>query len=247
MAASRPSILVTRPAARADAFARALRARFGADLNIVTAPIMQIESTGLTDPIPRDAAVIFTSVSAVHAIRDHLSGTGRRAYCVGQNTARAAAEAGWSIGATVADADDLVSALLRTPPDAPLVHLRGTHSRGAVAQRLTGGGVPCTERLVYRQIAQCLTVSAKNLLRTASPVILPLFSPRSAALVAADLPAPVRDLWVATLSPAVTQAWGAAPAARLVEARSPDRPGMLNALDDLISQARTLEGNDGAS
>lgn len=246
MPATGPSILLTRPAARSESFARALRDRFGDDLNIVIAPVMRIESCVGDAPFPDGHAAVFTSVSAVAAMRDHMPATATGAFCVGPATTQAARDAGWDAICAGQDADALVARLLRDRPARPLIHLHGEHARGRIAARLSAANVRCEERIIYRQIEEPLTVSAQNLLKTASPVIIPLFSPRSAALLLARLPGQTGTLWLATLSVAVTQAWGTGPQARLTQAETPDLKGMLAALSPLISQVRKLEGGGAA-
>lgn len=239
---SGPSILLTRPVGRSERFARQLRDRFGADLKIEIAPIMRIESCVGADPLPPGHAVIFTSTSAVQVLCDQMPGTGIAAFCVGTATTQAARDAGWDAICAGRDARELVDTLLANPPEMPLIHLRGSHVRGAVAAQLDAQSVPCTERIVYRQMENSLTVTAQNLLKSASPVILPLFSPRSAELLSARVPQQSGDLWLVTLSDAVTRAWGTTPYARIAQAETPDLPGMLAAMAPLISQVRKLEG-----
>ncbi len=233
---------MTRPAARSDRFAQALRAQFGDDLNIVIAPVMRIESCAPPDAVPPQTDVIFTSASAVAALCDQMPAPGTAAFCVGTATTQAARAEDWQASCVGPDADALVAGLLRDPPSRPLIHMRGTHARGDVAGRLSANGVPCAECVVYRQVAETLTVPAQKLLKSASPVIVPLFSPRSARLLSDKLPPQTGDLWLVTISAAATRAWGDAPCARLVQAETPDLPGMLAAMAPLISQVRKLEG-----
>lgn len=246
MPATEPSILLTRPVARSQEFAKALRDRIGDDLNIVISPVMRIESCAGIAPFPADHLAIFTSASAVTAMRDHMPVPGTPAFCVGKATTSAAQSAGWDAIFAGEDANALVDQLIGNPPGKPLIHLRGEHTRGQVAARLASNSMQCSERIIYRQIEESLTELAQKTLKSDLPVIIPLFSPRSATLLLAKLPQQSGKLWLVTMSAAVTQAWGNGPRDRLVEAATPDQPAMLAAAASLISQLRKLEGKDGA-
>ena len=150
------------------------------------------------------------------------------AWVVGKRTAAAARRAGHDVRHVAADADTLVEHLRAARPPGPLIHLRGDHARGDVAGRLARAGLDAGERVVYRQDAVPLTDAALALLGGSDPVILPLFSPRSAALVAARSGRPAAPCRIVALSPAVAAAWphGGEP----VIAREKSAAGMVAAV-----------------
>lgn len=231
---SRPPILVTRPQAQSDRFAAELRLRGGDDLQIVISALLAAEFV-VPDLGDRPfAAVIFTSETGVQAAAALRGPLPRRAFCVGARTAQAAQAAGFDALSADGDADALVALIGRSGVAGPLVHLRGEDARGDVAERLSLAGTETVSAVCYRQAPQPLTDQAAALLRGEMPVILPLFSPRSAALCLAGyraLPG-VAPLWIAAMSPAVAEV--AAPAARMIVARRPDAAAMVDAVMALI-------------
>ncbi len=231
-----PPFLLTRPVAQGDRFADAVRARFGPQARVVLSPLLvpQFLTPDLPDQV---AGVIFTSETGVAALCLLRPADGLPAWCVGDRTAQAARQAGYHARSAAGDAAALVAAILTAAPGGPLLHARGADSRGAVAERLTSAGIPTGEALVYAQRPAPLTAGARHLLAGAGPVLLPLFSPRTAQLLVAalaDIPAPA-PLWIAALSPAVADAAAPLGPARQVIARRPDAPALLDAAEGLIA------------
>ena len=102
--------------------------------------------------------------------------------------------------------------------------------------RLQAAGLRATGAVIYDQRPCPLTDAARSLLDGQGPVLVPLFSPRTAALFAETAPHRAA-LWVAALSPAVASALGNLPVARLATASRPDAAAMLAAIAALIGGA----------
>lgn len=231
-------VLLTRPMEQGQAFARRLVERFGARVQPLLSPLMALHPLAPDLPKGDFSAVIFTSstgISSSHPLRVDLPA---RAYCVGRKTAEAAQAAGFQAISANGDADALLSLILADPPKGRLLHLRGEEARGNLAERLSAAGVPTVDLVVYRQDPQPLTDEAIALLQAAGPVILPLFSPRSGALMAKALHAGMQaQLYLAALSPAVTEAASGIPRIALVTAKRPDADAMLDVIATLIVAA----------
>ena len=184
-------------------------------------------------------------------LRGAGAGPALRAYCVGARTAEAARTAGFEAVSAAGDADALVDMILRAcqgpseyprsdlsrcPPEAikvcqaPLWHLHGEETRGDVASRLRQAGIDVRAAVVYRQLSQALDDAAKAVLASGAPVIVPLFSPRSAALFSQTLPPDRAALWVVAISQATADALGGFIPQRLQIARSPEAAAMLDAM-----------------
>lgn len=224
-------VLLTRPEAEAQGFAKALVRRFEDRVRPVVAPLMAVEylAPGLP-PGPFDG-VVFTSAAGVEGatrLRADLPGL---AWCVGTKTAARAQSAGFRARSADGDADALVSAILADPPAGRLLHLRGEDSRGAVAERLFSAGIETVSAIVYRQVPQSLTAAASALLQMDEPVIVPLFSPRSARLFAAQVPSPRAALHLVVMSGAVAEAAHDIPARSTTQATRPDAGAMLDAIE----------------
>lgn len=222
-------ILLTRPAERGARFAQALRDRFGALIDIAESPLIAPRLLSPTLPDGPFDAVIFTSETAVAAARG-LVGLPRTAFTVGDHTARAARAAGFVAHSAAGDAAALVALLTRARPG-PVLHLHGQHTRGDVVAHLRAAGLQAEAVVVYVQEPQPLTAPARDWLDGDQPVIVPLFSPRTAILFsAARATAP---LWLVALSAAVDTA-ASLPAARRVTAARPDAQAMVEAVATLL-------------
>jgi uroporphyrinogen-III synthase len=179
------------------------------------------------------AAVIFTSATGVAAAKG--LDLPRRAWCVGGQTAAQARAAGFDAVSADGDAGALVAAVLANPPPGRLLHLRGEETRGDVAERLTAAGLETVSVVVYRQEPQALTEEAQELLVRPGTVILPLFSPRTAALFRAAAPSGLTArLMLVAMSAAVADAAKGIPQEALELARQPDAEGMLEAVGRLL-------------
>ena len=229
-----PVLLLTRPEADARRFESRVRALAPGPWRTVIAPLLEI--VPLAGPEVPGATPIFTSA---HAVPFAGPGGGRSAWCVGPRTAAAARMAGWVPRTGDGDADGLQSAILAAPPE-PVIHLRGLHSRGALADRLRGAGRPAEERVVYDQRARPLATEARAALGAGSSsgrdagqvgVVAPVFSPRSALLLAEAVGnprAPFRVIAVSAAAAEPLRRWSPIVAAR------PDGEAMAEATAALL-------------
>ncbi|MGX9853830.1 uroporphyrinogen-III synthase [Limimaricola variabilis] len=221
-----PILLLTRPEAAARRFLAELEVAAGRHLVAVIAPLLRIDEVTPPPPDTTPAMLILTSErGAAGAVRMGLMGL--PAWCVGPRTAQAAQAAGLLPRERGSNAEALIAAILDAPDAGPLLHLRGDHQRGDVAERLRRAGRDCAEAVVYAQSAQPLPAAGQAALAGRTPVVAPVFSPRSAALLAAQLPS-IAPLHAVAISPAA-----AAPLAGRVEgvtlAARPDGPAMIDA------------------
>jgi uroporphyrinogen-III synthase len=231
------SILLTRPADQAARFAQDLAARFGNRLRPAVSPLMVPRFLAPDWPDAAYAALILTSETGAEAAA-RLRAQGRalpdRAICVGDRTAQAARAAGFSATSAQGDAEALLAHILASGDPGPFLHLRGRDARGDIAPRLSAQGCPAHAAIVYAQEAQPLTDAARHILAGHDPVVVPLFSPRTAALLAERGPF-AAPLLVAAISPAAAVRAEALAPARLVTADRPDAAAMLDAVEWLIS------------
>lgn len=227
----KPTLLLTRPLAQSEQFAQMLRGR-GYDGAIVISPLLQIEGTGVQPNLDDVEGVIFTSRNAI----DFVAAAKKPAWCVGEKTAEAAGAAGWDAISADGDADALVAAILAANLSGKLAHVRGEHSRGDVAHRLIQAGTETVECVVYRQSPLDLTAEAYAALSGETPVIVPLFSPRSAGLFAnkGKFNAP---LYVVVMSEAVAQSLDKVGEERVIVTRRPTAASMLESILSLIDAA----------
>lgn len=239
-----PTLLITRPEPGDAEFAGAARDVLG-QVAVVQSPVMRIEAQGDLPCLDDVRALILTSRQGV---AQFVARSGRRdlpVFAVGDGTAQAAQAAGMQAVSARGDAADLVACILEQGAPGPMLHLRGAHAAGDVAGALQCVGIDAREAVIYAQVPQPLSDAALDLLKGRAPVVLPLFSPRSAALLF-DQVTPRAPLSVLSISAAVTQA---VPAGLAVDVHTVDRPdaaAMLSALPGLWDRAIRLEGDRAA-
>lgn len=223
-----PTIIITRPERQAQVFANALETAHCAPLPILIAPLMRIDPVTPAKPIEPTKHVIFTSANAVAQVARLGIAPRATAWCVGDQTTDAAAAAGFELANAKGNSADLIAQIIAARPDGPLIHLRGAHTTGAIAETLRRAGLACTETVVYAQ--ESCPPSPKLLAALAgdAPVIAPLFSPRSVKLFAESLlvRAPVT---VVAISEAVAQAANQIPSIDVILSNFPDKTAMIAA------------------
>lgn len=239
MPPSRPTILLTRPRPQADRFAARCRARFtGAD--IVIAPLIRIVHRPL-DAIPEGVCgLIFTSEAGVQALAAQCDRRDLPAWCVGEQTATAARDAGFAPQAAGGTARSLMDMIIDAAPPGPMLHLRGVHAACALAPALSRRGVPTEEAVIYDQIAQALPSQARDVLQAARAlVVAPVFSPRSARLLAqaaADARAELRPV---AISANTAQAWTDWRDDTVLVAAQPQADAVLDAMARVLQSQGT--------
>ena len=173
---------MTRPLAASQRFVGSLDADLISHCEVIYSPLVKIEY--LSKPLRLDgvAGVIFTSLHGVHAAH-HAANRGLYpAYCVGPATTQAAVESGWQARQVGEDAASLTDGLITEKPDGPLLHIRGEHARGDIAQTLTRHGLNCDEIVMYSQLAHPFSSEAIAVMHSEGVIVAPVFSPRTASL-----------------------------------------------------------------
>ncbi|MGY6704753.1 uroporphyrinogen-III synthase [Roseinatronobacter sp.] len=240
------TLLLTRPEQAAQDFAATL-ASAGWRGGVLVAPLMQIVY------VPADLGVaagagtlVFTSHHGVAGWVGLGGACNVPVWCVGPRTAQAARDAGFADiqQAQGGDAVSLRAALLGAQPAQPVVHVRGAHAAMALAQDLCAAGLRAQEVVVYDQRACDWTDTARDLLSRPAPVVVPLFSPRSARIFAQaceTLPQIRAQLHVIVISRACAAALDASKCSSVTVVDHPDGEAMRNAV--LRMQAE-LEDNE---
>ena len=195
-------LLMTRPRDASERFVARLSQVARNALDVMYAPLLEIVPSGIPIDLAPDSTVIFTSGNGV---RLAPAGSGRAAFCVGRRTAENAQHRGWDVLHVAENADALVAGLSADFRPRRAMHLAGTHRRGEIAARLAAHGWQVDVAELYEQRLRPLRPEAKTLLSGEAPVILPLFSPRTAAHLSRQIDA-LTNTQVIALSGAVSGA-----------------------------------------
>lgn len=177
-----PIMIVTRPGPQGAAFAASIRDQWDAPLTIILSPLLQIVPVTVRDDLSGISAVVFTSANGVAQAAGLGLPHGITAYCVGEQTAAAAARAGFSPVTGPGDAEQLTALIVAKRPAGTLAHIRGRHARGNITAALTRAGLPCRDVIAYDQKVLPLTDAAQSALQGRDHVLVPLFSPRSSSV-----------------------------------------------------------------
>lgn len=214
-----PICLLTRPEPQAREFAEMLPG-----VEVLISPVLRIVPVEF-DRTRVEAApgLVFTSMNAVA-----FAGKARNrpALCVGPGTAEAARRAGFAAILGPGNAAGLVP-LLKERQD--WLHLHGRH----LARVLPVPGIA-----VYDQRAVPLDAKGRAVLGQDRPVILPLFSPRSADLSANATRDAVAPIAVVAINAHTADCYTGPALQRRIAAR-PDREAMAEAVMALISGERS--------
>ena len=228
-----PTLLLTRPAASAEAFAATLDPAALASVRVLVAPLMQIASTGALHDLENVEGVIFTSANGV---RHAPAGMGRPAFCVGAQTTQCAVDHGWNAQISGNCAKELIAKLLQKRPVGPLVHLGGEHTIGDIAQTLTAGGVETNHIATYRQQLLPLSEQAQDAL--VEPSILPVFSPRTAEQLLSEAQGKLEFAHIIALSDSVAAPLAGEKMAECIILPSPQAIYMRKAVEKLCLDLR---------
>lgn len=244
------AILITRPEPGGARFAAQLRdaAPNPDDLQICLSPVMRIVAEAADVPLDGVRGLVFTSQYGVEQFAARVQGRGLPVFAVGRATGEAARAAGFGeVAEAEGDASSLARMIIAKGVRGPVLHVRGTVVAGDVAAELRAAGIETRQALVYRQEAAAPTAQALGLLAGDAPVIVPLFSPRSAALWFEGQAArpPRAPLVILALSAAVARAVPEG-AGGVMIADKPDVRAMLELLPDALAAAKRLEGANGA-
>ncbi|WP_116132829.1 uroporphyrinogen-III synthase [Tropicimonas sp. IMCC34043] len=231
-------LLLTRPEPAATRFAGQVEQRLGTFAGVIVSPLMEIEV--LPAEIPDDPAAhhVFTSEMALRALEGRLSGQGRVAWCVGGRTAAAARAAGFEVLGKEPDVDRLARRMETAGLSEKILHLGGLHRAGDLVGHLQGAGLDARAIAIYDQRSLPLSDQARIALQDVGDVATPLFSARSAALLATEAAGRRARLHVAAISPAVLRSWRGLPGERAEVAEMPDASGVIQALGSLFDAYR---------
>jgi len=227
-------VLITRPEADSGALRDALAAR---GVEALIEPMLSIRPiAGATVDLTGIQALLFTSANGVRAFAPLSPVRDLPVYAVGDATARAAGEAGFTtVASAKGDVDDLAALVRRRvdPAAGALLHVAGSAVAGNLAGALQADGYGVERRVLYETAAVgALSPAARQALNEESLDGVLFFSPRTArtfvTLVAnAALNHRYRTLHAYCLSAAVADEVRDRPWAGLTVADAPTQDALL--------------------
>lgn len=185
----------------------------------------------LSPDLPPAEALVLTSESAVLSLKVLAGPLPGVAFCVGERTAAAAREAGLETISASGNGLALARLIAARGVQGPLLWLRGEEAAPGLAETLGAAGIGLAEAVVYRQEPRSLSDAVRAALGAAMPLIVPLFSARSARLFLAEAGAPRAPLHLCAISDAVADVARDYPAASLRVATRPDGDSLLDSID----------------
>lgn len=238
-------LLMTRPRAASERFVAQLPLGTQQVLKTIYSPLLDIRPVSEDIDLIGTSGLIFTSSNGVAVAARATSRRDIPCFCVGQATTSVAQRHGWAATMVGDSAEALIAGLLQMRPKGPLLHLRGESSIGDVAKTLTHLGLTTHEQVIYWQDLLPLTDCAKVVIEGSEPVIVPLFSPRTARHFA-NLAPQSHSLWLGAMSDAVAKPLVSLAPERIIVARRPDSDAMAAVIEKLVKLAMRVEGNTDA-
>lgn len=224
MSDTQATLLLTRPAQSSSRFLALCETAAGRRLPVVVSPLIEIVEAGTLPDLSSYATIVVTSRHAVQRLGEAGVLRGRRLACVGEATADLARRYGADADALGPDVDGFLERASELA--GPCLYCRGVHVATDLAAALSERGSPTDEAVVYDQVARPLSAAARTVLSGRDPVVVPVFSKRSGALLQAARPF-LAPLKIVAISDSVAQSWSAGGAIRV--AREPNMTAMVEA------------------
>ena len=231
-------ILVTRPEPDASRLAERLR---GSGIEPVIEPMMQVADVSATLDLQGMQALAFTSANGVRAFSARDKDRSLPIFAVGQATALAARNEGFSSVHTAGgDVDHLAGLIgvILDPDDGPLLHVAGKVVAGDLGATLAVLGFQVERAVLYgtEPLAE-LSASLKSALQGKTLDGVTLYSPRTARIFdklvqEAALTTPLASLTCYALSENVAKAASALTWAKIEVAQTPDEDALLELLEE---------------
>lgn len=225
---SDPLIILTRPIDGSHDFATLLRSALP-ELQIAIHPLQDIAFAHRPNvDLDHFDGYLFTSRNGVIA-GSRWTIPPRHCFVVGAKTADAARAAGHSVVGISQTVQDLIATLPDNVVQGKYAYFHGRHITMDVAKSLQKTGINITPFIAYEQNAAPLSQAALNDLSRENPLILPLFSTRSAELLLRSN-TPRRNWHIVAISQKVAALFNKEEVKMIDVARWPDGPSMKTAV-----------------
>ena len=207
---------------------------------ILDSPIQKIEFLPGLSKVNKNAVLIFTSVNGLRTAEKHNL-TNNRCFVVGKNTKKIAVSFGYEVLGFSKDQENLLKLIKSKRLTESMVHIRGKHTVGNLCASLKKSEFSCLEIIGYNQ--EPLKINKQNLqkIQSGRPVILPIFSSRSAKLLQSNID--LTGFNVVAISEAVAQILTGVELGELVISKKPNLNSMQEATLAILRRLIKFDSN----
>ena len=232
-------LLLTRPLGGNERFCLKIK-HLLYSCEILDNPIQKIDFLPSLSKVNKNSVLIFTSANGLRAAKKHNL-INKKCFVVGANTKKIAVSFGYDVLGFSKDQENLLKLIKSKKPTQSLVHIRGKHTVGNLCDTLERNQFSCLDIIGYNQ--EPLKIKKQNLqkIHSGRPVILPIFSSRSAELLQSNLD--LTGFNVIAISEAVAKIVTGVELGELVISKKPDLNSMQEATLAILRRLIKFDGS----
>ena len=232
-------LLLTRPLGGNERFCLKIK-HLLYSCEILDNPIQKIDFLPSLSKVNKTSVLIFTSANGLRAAKKHNL-INKKCFVVGANTKKIAVSFGYDVLGFSKDQENLLKLIKSKKPTESMVHIRGKHTVGNLCDALKRNQFSCLDIIGYNQ--EPLKIKKQNLqkIHSGRPVILPIFSSRSAELLQSNLD--LTGFNVIAISEAVAKIITGVELGELVISKKPDLNSMQEATLAILRRLIKFDGS----
>ena len=232
-------LLLTRPLGGNERFCLKIK-HLLYSCEILDNPIQRIDFLPSLSKVNKNSVLIFTSANGLRAAKKHNL-INKKCFVVGANTKKIAVSFGYDVLGFSKDQENLLKLVKSKKPTESMVHIRGKHTVGNLCDALKRNQFSCLDIIGYNQ--EPLKIKKQNLqkIHSGRPVILPIFSSRSAELLQSNLD--LTGFNVIAISEAVAKIVTGVELGELVISKKPDLNSMQEATLAILRRLIKFDGS----
>ena len=232
-------LLLTRPLGGNERFCLKIK-HLLYSCEIIDNPIQKIDFLPSLSKVNKNSVLIFTSANGLRAAKKHNL-INKKCFVVGANTKKIAVSFGYDVLGFSKDQENLLKLIKSKKPTESMVHIRGKHTVGNLCDALKRNQFSCLDIIGYNQ--EPLKIKKQNLqkIHSGRPVILPIFSSRSAELLQSNLD--LTGFNVIAISEAVAKIVTGVELGELVISKKPDLNSMQEATLAILRRLIKFDGS----
>ena len=232
-------LLLTRPLGGNERFCLKIK-HLLYSCEILDSPIQKIDFLPSLGKVNKNSVLIFTSANGLRAANKQNL-LNKKCFVVGANTKKIAVSFGYDVLGFSKDQENLLKLIKSKKPTESMVHIRGKHTVGNLCDALKRNQFSCLDIIGYNQ--EPLKIKKQNLqkIHSGRPVILPIFSSRSAELLQSNLD--LTGFNVIAISEAVAKIITGVELGELVISKKPDLNSMQEATLAILRRLIKFDGS----